>query len=91
MTSKIVKLQYKNNYTYYIVFEDKREGEVDFTSFLWGEAFEELKNKTLFKKATINKTTGTISWPNGVELAPEAVYQKTLKTTPKSSSSHLQR
>jgi hypothetical protein len=78
MTPKIKKLQYKENYIYHIRFEDDREGDVDFSPFLWGEAFQDLKDRTLFKKAFVDETTGTITWPNGVDLAAEAIYQKTL-------------
>jgi hypothetical protein len=90
MTPKIKKLQYKNDYIYHILFEDKREADVDFSSFLWGEAFEDLKDKSIFKKASIDKITGTITWPNGVDLASEAIYQK-LSTSSKSSNPHIQR
>lgn len=91
MPKRISTIQYKNNFTFHILFEDDREGDVDFSSFIWGEAFDELKNKSFFKKATIDKTTGTITWPNGVDLAPEAIYKKTLTDSPKSSTSHLHR
>lgn len=75
-TPKVNKIQYKENFTYYIQFEDKLSGEVDFKTFLWGKAFEELKEQSYFKKASIDDITGTISWPNGVDIAPETLYEK---------------
>lgn len=75
-TPKLNKIQYKKNFTYYIQFEDNSSGEVDFKPFLWGKAFEELNEVDYFKKASIDELTGTISWPNGVDLAPETLYEK---------------
>ena len=80
MTPKVNKLQYKGKYVYRIQFSDNKEGDVNFQSFLWGEAFESLKDKKLFKKAFIDKTAGTITWPNGVDIAPETIYQKIIST-----------
>lgn len=76
MIPKIKKIQYKKNYIYHIRFNDNREGDIDFKPFLWGEAFEELNNIVYFKKASIDKTSGTITWPNGVDIAPETLYEK---------------
>lgn len=53
MIHKIKKIQYKNQFTYYIQFEDNSERNVDFKSFLWGEAFEKLKDEEYFKKASL--------------------------------------
>lgn len=76
MKPKIKKIQYKKNYFYHIQFEDNREGDVDFKPFLWGDAFEDLKDKVYFQKAFIDKTSGTITWPNGADIAPETLYAK---------------
>ncbi len=49
---------------------------MNFQSFLWGDVFEPLKNKYLFNKAVIDKTSGTITWPNGADICPETVYDQ---------------
>jgi len=76
MIPKIKNIQYKKNYIYHIRFKDDCEGDIDFKPFLWGEAFEMLKDRVYFQKAFIDKTTGTITWPNGADIAPETVYKK---------------
>lgn len=76
MTPKIKKIQYKKDFIYYILFEDNREGDIDFKPFLWGKAFKKLEDLSFFQKASIEETTGTISWPNGVDIAPETLYEK---------------
>ena len=78
MTPKIKKLQYKEKYTYHIQFEDNRKGDLNFQPFLWGEVFKPLKDESFFRKAYIDQTSGTITWPNGVDIAPETIYKKTI-------------
>ena len=88
MTPKIKKIQYKKNYIYHIQFEDKSEGDVDFEQFLWGEVFDELKNVSYFKKASIDKIGGTISWPNGADVAPETLYKLISKNVTSSDTNY---
>jgi len=79
----VTKINYKNAYVYHIVFDDGLNGDVDFSEYLnKGPVFEPLKNKTFFKKATIEG--GTISWPNGADISPEALYVKTGKNKARS-------
>jgi hypothetical protein len=75
MEPRIKKIQYVNNHVFNITFEDGKHGKIDFKTFLWGEAFEKIKQKKYFKKAYINEITGTITWPNGVDLSPETLYK----------------
>jgi len=74
MEPRILSLQYKQNYTYKLKFENGTAGDVNFEPFLFGEAFTKIKEKQYFKKAYINKETGAITWTNGVDISPEAVF-----------------
>lgn len=76
MKPKIDSIRYKNGYTYQITFSDNTKGDVNFTEFLWGEAFQELKDKNFFKQAAIDRTSGTIVWPNGIDIAPDIIYRQ---------------
>jgi hypothetical protein len=72
---EIVKIEYTDGYTYYLEFDDGTSGELDFSEYLVkGPIFRPLKNLDHFKKAVIEG--GTISWPNGVDIAPETLYEK---------------
>ena len=54
-------------------FEDGVKGEVDLSSRLFGPVFESLKDEEFFAQASIDEF-GVICWPNGADLAPDALH-----------------
>lgn len=73
--NEVKKIDYKYGYVYHIVFDDGTEGDIDFKKYIdKGVVFEPFKNLQFFKKAMIDG--GTIAWPNGVDIAPETLYEK---------------
>ncbi len=73
--NKVIDLNYKGNYTYHIKFDNGLENDVDFSSYLKrGNVFKVLSDKQFFKQAKI--VGGTISWSNGLDIAPETLYEK---------------
>ena len=53
-------------------FDDGSEKCIDVSQWFKGPVFEPLKDPKLFKKFFIE--AGTLAWPNGVDIAPEALY-----------------
>jgi hypothetical protein len=53
-------------------FDDGTEKYIDVSQWFKGPVFEPLKDQKLFKKFFIEG--GTLAWPNGVDIAPEALY-----------------
>ena len=53
-------------------FDDGTEKHIDVSQWFKGPIFEPLKDPKLFKKFFIEG--GTLAWPNGVDIAPEALY-----------------
>ena len=73
--NEVVDIKYRGKYIYSIKFDDGVEGDIDFSEYLTkGPVFEVLKDNTVFSKAMVEG--GTISWPNGVDIAPETLYER---------------
>jgi len=53
-------------------FDDGTEKQIDISQWFKGPVFESLKDPKIFKKFFID--AGTLAWPNGVDIAPEALY-----------------
>jgi hypothetical protein len=61
-----------------VTFVDGTAGEVEMGNFLRGEAvrgtvFEALRDSSIFEKVTV--VHGAAEWPNGADLAPDAMYE----------------
>ncbi len=71
----VTEIRYKKDYTYHVLFDDGSNGCVDFSEYInKGPVFAPLRDIDFFKKATVDG--GTISWPNGADVAPETLYEK---------------
>ncbi len=71
----LITANYLEGYKLQLTFENGRSGVVDFLKFIKkGGIFAQLENLDYFKKFTINKEMGVITWGEAVDVAPEILY-----------------
>jgi hypothetical protein len=70
---RIVRVSAGQGYTLQVLFDDGRSGEVDLSTRLFGPVFEPLRDPLLFGQVRIDEY-GAVCWPNGADLAPDALY-----------------
>lgn len=58
-----------------VEFSDGVRGEVDLADDLWGPVFEPLRDRALFVQAEVDRF-GAVCWPNGADLAPDALHAR---------------
>ena len=72
----ITGVEVVGDYRLRLTFQDGTVGEVDFAGREWRGVFEPLRNPTYFAHVSVDADAGTIAWPNGVDLAPEPLYDE---------------
>ena len=70
---RIIAAEYVRAYEIRLRFSDGVSKTVDFSRWLRGEVFSPLVPKREFKRFFISG--GTVSWPNGADIAPETLYK----------------
>jgi Protein of unknown function (DUF2442) len=63
------------------VFNDGTRGEIDLKSLIFKDSagvFKALRDKDLFNQLYLHH--GALTWPNGLDLAPDALYEKLCHT-----------
>ena len=84
----VVDAKYVSDYKIWIKFDTGDEGGVDLTDMLWGEVFEPLKDREIFRRFTVDPEAGTIVWENGADLAPESLYRRAQASNQSLSTDH---
>lgn len=70
-----------------LTFADGTVGDVDFTAREWRGVLEPLADAAYFARVRVDPESGTIAWPNGVDLAPEPLYDEARRNRVESTSS----
>lgn len=71
-----------------LTFDDGTVGDVDFAKREWGGVLEPLGDPAYFARVRVDPEVGTVAWPDGVDLAPEPLYEEARRNrvTPASSA-----
>ena len=57
-----------------LAFQDGTVGDVDFSGREWRGVFEPLRDPSYFARVELDAEAGTIAWPDGLDMAPEPLY-----------------
>ncbi len=57
-----------------LTFNNGVQKTVDVSPLLWGPVFEPLQDPSVFAQVKLDPVCGTVIWPNGADLAPEALH-----------------
>ena len=80
MTWRIVHVRALPGQRREVRFDDGVEGIVDFGRDLWGPVFKPLRDLVKFAEVQLSER-GVICWPNGADLAPDAIREELTKGT----------
>lgn len=70
----ITKVSPVRDHVLWIQFDNGMAGEIDLKEYLEkGPIFEPLSDPEFFRQVRIEG--GSLSWPNGADIAPERIYQ----------------
>ena len=68
----VTRAEYRGGYRLNLIFNDGKSGTIDFLQWLEGPIFEPLKDAEYFQRFFLDG--GTVSWPNGADIAPETLH-----------------
>jgi hypothetical protein len=70
---QVIKAKHVSGYIVATRFDDGTEKHVDISQWFRGPVFKPLKDPKFFSKFFVEG--GALAWPNGVDIAPEALYE----------------
>jgi hypothetical protein len=70
----VVRAEYRGGYIIHLTFNDGLARAVDFTRWIKGPVFEPLRDPAYFQRFFVDG--GTVTWPNGADVAPETLYEQ---------------
>jgi hypothetical protein len=86
MLNRIVRVEALANYRLHIEFDDGVKGTIDLSGELTGDVFQPLRDEAMFRQVTVDEY-GAVCWPNGADLAPDAMHiELTGKTSTRSGA-----
>ena len=72
---KATQVQALGGHRLRVEFSDGSGGEIDLSDRLFGPVFEPLRDPDAFARVEVDEF-GALSWPNGADLAPDALHAR---------------
>jgi hypothetical protein len=72
----VIEARYMGDYKVWLEFNDGRKGVVDLADDLYGEHFEQLRDRLRFADFYLDYGLATIAWHHGADFAPDYLYEK---------------
>ena len=76
MLYQIEEAEARPNYRLWVRFSDGVEGEVDVSALVGKGVFSAWEDPEVFRSVTVDDESGTVIWPGGLDLAPDALYKE---------------
>ncbi len=79
---EIRTVEHLGGYRLRLTFADGLESDVDLTEKLSGQlgpVFEPLRDQLFFAQVSVDPDIGTVVWPNGADLAPDALHEQAVR------------
>ena len=76
---RVNSVQPLQDYRLAVRFDDGVEGVIEMHDRLFGPVFEPLKDPAVFQQVFVDEF-GAVAWPNGADLAPDALHERLRKT-----------
>lgn len=86
MRYEIVAVQALPEYRLALRFADGVEGEVDVSDLAGHGVFAAWRDPAIFSQAFIDRESGTVAWPGGIDLAPDRLYREIAGATNRRAS-----
>jgi hypothetical protein len=77
---RVISVQPLQDYRLAVRFEDGVEGVIDLHERLFGPVFEPLRDPAVFQTVFVDDF-GAVAWPNGADLAPDALHERLRNTS----------
>lgn len=74
--NQIEQAEARPDYRLWIRFADGVEGEVDVSELAGKGVFAAWKDPAVFQAVAVDAESGTVVWPGGLDLAPNALYKE---------------
>lgn len=73
----VVDAQWLNGYRVRLTFDTGERRDVDISTLTpFDGVFERLKDEAFFRQLCVDPDVGTIVWPNGADLCPDVLYDR---------------